>query len=296
MRSKPSASTIAYESIIMWSNNKTSTWLASPSPEDHQSILDDARKNAPAMQSQIKLKQQALYTGKLEHLRERQKKKEKQEEKAHATKVKLTQKLTEVGGLWVSEQQLTDFKTEKSEKMYKVALIAQISFRKSVLNSKGPKELFQQQHKGKVLTISELEENLKQIMALNDVELIDDDQPKLIYKPQEEVAEAVTNLKSRLQSRVEEGRKKIIILQQKNLLPTFLENPHSLEGKSVKHKCRDPETRVIEWFAGTVVKVFKVTQNKSRTEFTIKYDEDPENEWIFPLLKDMENGDLIIVE
>ena len=133
-------------------------------------------------------------------------------------------------------------------------------------------------------------------MALNDVELVDDDQPKLIYKPQEEVAEAVTNLKSQLQSRVEEGRKKNIILQQKNLLPTFLENPHSLEGKSVKHKCRDPETRVIEWFAGTVVKVFKVTQNKSRTEFTIKYDEDPENEWIFPLLKDMENGDLIIVE
>ena len=125
--------------------------------------------------------------------------------------------------------------------------------------------MFQQQHKGKVLTISELEEHLKQIMALNDVELVDNDQPKLIHKPQEEVAEAVINLKSQLQSRVEEGRKKILFCSKKNLLPTFFESPHLLEGKSVKHKCRDPETRVIEWFAGTVVKVFKVTQNKSRT-------------------------------
>ena len=144
MRSKPSASTIAYESIIMWSNNKTSTWLASLSPEDHQSILDDARKNAPAMQSQIKLKHYIQVSWNTSE--KGKKKKEKQEEKAHTTKVKLTQKLTEVGDLWVSEQQLTDFKTEKSEKMYKVALIAQISFsfRKSVLNTKGPKELFQQ--------------------------------------------------------------------------------------------------------------------------------------------------------
>ena len=52
--------------------------------------------------------------------------------------------------------------------MYKDDLIAKLVFRKSVLNSKGPKELFQ--HKSKVFTISELQENLKQIMALNDVE------------------------------------------------------------------------------------------------------------------------------
>ena len=70
--------------------------------------------------------------------------------------------------------------------MYKDALIAQISLRKSVLNSKGTKGLFQQQHKDKVFTISELEENLKQIMALNDEELVDSDQPKLIYKSEEE--------------------------------------------------------------------------------------------------------------
>ena len=32
-----------------------------------------------------------------------------------------------------------------------------------------------------------------------------------------------------------------------------------------------------------------------KKEYTIKYDEDPD-EWCFPLLKDMQNGDLIIVE
>ena len=44
MRAKPSASTIAYESIIMWCNNKTSAWLASMSEEDYNNILRCPKK------------------------------------------------------------------------------------------------------------------------------------------------------------------------------------------------------------------------------------------------------------
>lgn len=44
---KPAASTICYESIILWSNNKTSEWLSSLDQESKNEILDQARQKAP---------------------------------------------------------------------------------------------------------------------------------------------------------------------------------------------------------------------------------------------------------
>ena len=102
------------------------------------------------MAKQMKARQQSLHANKLRHLRERQQKKVKQEEKTHSTKVRLTQKLTEVGGLGSADQQLFSYRDTCSEKVYREALVTQLNFRKSVLGSKGPKDLFQQQLKGKV--------------------------------------------------------------------------------------------------------------------------------------------------
>ena len=64
----------------------------------------------------------------------------------------------------------------------------------------------------------------------------------------------------------------------------------------MKHKCRDPETREVEWFRGTVLRISKTNmRDTAKTEFVIKYDEDLD-EWLFPLIQDMKNGDLIILE
>ena len=208
----------------------------------------------------------------------------------------MTQKLTEIGGLWTCNEQLANFKDQYSEKIYREALMSQISFRKSVLGSKGPKALFQQQIKGKVYITSELEDNLKQIMVLNEDTETETEDPKLKYRPTTEAQEKVGILKSQLKGKVQEGRHKILISQQKDILPKLLETPSLLEGKRVKHKCRDPETREVEWFAGNVLRISKSSQRDcSKTEFAIKYDEDPD-EWLFPLIQDLKNGDLIILE
>ena len=63
----------------------------------------------------------------------------------------------------------------------------------------------------------------------------------------------------------------------------------------MKHKCRDPETREVEWFRGTVLRISKTNIRDCKTEFVIKYDKDPD-EWLFPSIQDMKNGDLIILE
>ncbi|XP_048751175.2 uncharacterized protein LOC125662866 [Ostrea edulis] len=75
MRLKPSASTTAYESVIMWTNNKTTIWLNSLSDKQRNSIIDDARKSAPEMMEMTKQRQRCLYEKKLEILRTKQEKK-----------------------------------------------------------------------------------------------------------------------------------------------------------------------------------------------------------------------------
>lgn len=45
MRTKP----CAYETILMWLNNKTSAWLASLSEMEKKAILENARQNVPDM-------------------------------------------------------------------------------------------------------------------------------------------------------------------------------------------------------------------------------------------------------
>lgn len=61
MRLKPSASTTAYESVIMWTNTKTSTWLNSLTNSEKNSIINDARKSAPEIMELIKERQRSLY-------------------------------------------------------------------------------------------------------------------------------------------------------------------------------------------------------------------------------------------
>uniref|UniRef100_A0A8W8MPP0 Uncharacterized protein n=1 Tax=Magallana gigas TaxID=29159 RepID=A0A8W8MPP0_MAGGI len=86
MRLKPSASTTAYESVIMWTNNKTSTWLNSLSNSEKNSIINDARKSAPEIMELIKERQRSLYETKVEILRAKQEKRVMQENKMYNQK------------------------------------------------------------------------------------------------------------------------------------------------------------------------------------------------------------------
>ncbi len=84
-------------------------------------------------------------------------------------------------------------------------------------------------------------------------------------------------------------------IQRKEVFPEFLDDPNRLVGKQVKHLVRDPG-QPVEWLPG---KVLKVTQCKAiDTIYIIRYDglSESESDWSFPLLKDMNKGELIILE
>ncbi|CAC5414940.1 unnamed protein product [Mytilus coruscus] len=149
VRLKPSATTVAYEAIIMWSNNKISNWLSKLSDTDKNKVLDDARVSASSMIQLFKTRQQILFNKKLEILRAKKEKRQTKKKKSMYTqKVKLTAQLNELGGMWVTQQQIECYK-------------------KNVIKSKGPKELFQPSCKGKQYSIQQLESNLNEVIELN---------------------------------------------------------------------------------------------------------------------------------
>jgi len=85
-----------------------------------------------------------------------------------------------------------------------------------------------------------------------------------------------------------------MIGQQQKMLPELLLNPQAIVNRKFKHKCKDPENGTIEWYKGKVICVHRHNDNPIKTEFTVKYEED-EDEWFFPLLQDLKNGDLMFV-
>ena len=97
-----------------------------------------------------------------------------------------------------------------------------------------------------------------------------------------------------LQNKVKMQRNQIIARQQQHLLPVFQSNPEALLQKKVKHKCREPGGTV-EWFMAQATGIHSKKQDVMQTEYTVVYDSFPEDEWHFPLQKDMKNGDLVIL-
>ncbi|KAK3084521.1 hypothetical protein FSP39_014699 [Pinctada imbricata] len=293
MRCKPSAGTTAYESIIMWTNNKTSNWLSSLSEQEREDILDDARKNAPSMQRSIREKKENLFLEKVKLLKLRGEKKEAQEQKLYTQKVTLTRKLNEIGGLWMNDGDILAQKTHLPSQAFKEALITQLQFRKSVLHCKGPREKFQQSLKGRPFTVEELEDNLKSIILLN-LEAEMEDEPHIVYHDISDAKDKVETSKLSLIKKINEGRNKITVQQQARLLPSFIQDPSKLVGKQIKHRCREENSPEVSWYHAIVQGLVK--EKGKRSIYRVVYEENEDDAWEFPLLVDFGKGDLIILD
>jgi len=257
----------------MLSNNHTSEWLHSLPQGKYDQVIDDVRKKTPNMSKQMKERQQQLYNTKLEALHSRQAKKQQQQQKQHTKKIKLTQSIQNLGGIWTKPEVFDAFKVAcVRDQDLKEAIVTQLQLRKHVLGSTGPRHLFQQQHKGKSFSIPELSANLMEAINLDKDEPDAKQEAKLQYREEGELASEMTRLKKSLGQKVEENRQKVIISQQKEMLQKFVEHPETLVGKTFKHKCKDPESNTIEWFAGKVLPIYQNNKQASKTEYQIKYD------------------------
>ncbi|WAR29909.1 hypothetical protein MAR_003477 [Mya arenaria] len=138
MRLKPAASIECLESIIIWTNNETSAWLADKTKAEREDITEQARKDTEQMQLKIKQKRNKLMSEKHKKLQEKQDRKTKKQEKEYVQTIKLTDKLTRYGGLWTTMNEV-DFHLSqaKNENNATEALVGQLQFRKQILKSCG---------------------------------------------------------------------------------------------------------------------------------------------------------------
>ena len=307
IRTKPNATTLSLEAVIMWQNNKTSAWLNEKSEEEKKKLMESARKGAADAHRRFNERRKTLKQKKLQKLKDKQKAKEEAAQKSQLQKVKVLAKLTKTGHLWTSVNEVdSELQKIPDEKDKKEAVLAQINVHRVVLHSKGEKHLFHQtqtlQGKKNTFDLPTLICHLKQIIRQNPGLSIDNG-------PQAESSSGSVSLattrafkvletKTILRQKVAESRKKVTVKQQKNVLPSLLENPEQLVGRRVSHRVTEETSDVVLWCEGTVLEVIKISQkNPCKTVYLIHYDIEEENlNWKFPLLEDMQKGDLILLE
>lgn len=138
LRQKPNASTIALEAHILFSNNKTSTWLAEKSPTERSILFEEARKNVPQHRHKYHQHIKTIEKERTEKLNQKQREREASAKKLIEMKEKITSELTDYG-LWVFSGQVDSYLSAmKSESKKRIALKAQLRFRKTVLQQKPP--------------------------------------------------------------------------------------------------------------------------------------------------------------
>ena len=174
---------------------------------------------------------------------------------------------------------------------------SQIVYHKKVLKANGKKELFQKSRNKQIYTINELKNNLKEILELNNVTVLNDSsqQPRLVYKSLDKMKEIADSEKQNMVAKLKNARNKQKNAQQQKLLPQFLEDPASLVNHYVQQLTKDTPDAPAEWYFAKVVKCIPASA-PMKSKYHIVYDVQPDETFVAPLLLDLRNGDLIVTQ
>ena len=153
--------------MIMFSNNKTSAWLAQKSSEEVEALLKNARSKSSELKKLYHLRTEAVMKKREEILRQKQLTLEKKKRDIAVMKEKLTMEIM-VYGLWQTQQDIEEGLSKLRSKTAKLqALKVQINFRKKVLEQiHHDKTVFFTTQKGKPLPIETLVENLMKLLEI----------------------------------------------------------------------------------------------------------------------------------
>jgi len=245
MTQKPNATYIALESLLLYSHNKTATWLESKTIEEKKRLLHAARTLTSVHRANFRKRREEIELKRKEALLQKERERVRKQEKEIKEKEELTKKISFVG-LWTTKDEvLAGLDSIMTKKAKKDALKLQISFRKKVLcQTSDDQTIFQFSHNRKVFTDTQLMQNLFKLLSLNydhqalSIEDVQKDPDLLIYRR--------------------------------------IEHQFNCDGK-------------LTWYKGTVLSFDKETK-----EFRILYDNEDE-EYKFPLLEDLEKGEIKIL-
>ena len=161
LREKPNASTLSLEAMIMFTNNKTASWLNTKTLKEREEFLKQARCMAPEFKHLYKIRRQKLLEERAKLLRAKRLQLEKLQTKKLKEKEELAQEIMKYG-LWQSKDQVQEEISKIRTKKEKIAALKlQLDFRKKVLEQKHvDKTLFFITKGKKQLAVDEITENL----------------------------------------------------------------------------------------------------------------------------------------
>ena len=265
LQQKPNASTIAIESIILFSQNKTRKWIEKKSEAERKQLFQAARKLTPQFRKKYKDRRREIQQYRANVILKRKNDKEKKCKKDEAIRKQLVEEI-EINGFWQSEERVeAELVLTKSIQQKKNKLKAQIKFRKLVLLQEyDDKSVFNFSKKGKQLSVEDFKNNL--IKLINANEYSHNDSPSLS-----------SNFKNSQYSN-----------------DPYIKEPSTLVGTTVEHTfIIDEGTGECQTFHGKIISQVKV--GKDKTFFNIKYEGFEDKYWTYQILQDYIDGDLIII-
>ena len=167
LREKPNATSIALESVILFSQNKTSKWLDQKTATRREKIIQAARSIAPATRQTFRERKKEMERKQAQTLAKRQQETARLHHKKQQEKERLTKEVAAIGGLWTCEDEVSKGLDALDKKTAKVkALKLQLNFRQKVLyQTCSDKSLFKFSQKGKQHTVEQLASNLLKLLG-----------------------------------------------------------------------------------------------------------------------------------
>ena len=138
IREKPHSTILALEAHILFSNNKTSTWFVSQTPEVQEELMETARKMGRKHKKKFQERLDSIHLKRSELLKDREQAKHASEKRLLLQREKITSDMIQYG-LWQSVEDIEKhLKILKSETQKRDALKIQLRFRKTVLQQVYP--------------------------------------------------------------------------------------------------------------------------------------------------------------
>jgi len=131
LREKPNATSIALESMILFSHNKTSKWLNQKTFTGREKLIQRGRSMAPATRQTFRDRKKEIERKQADMLLERQQEIARSQHKKQQEKERLTKEIASIGGLWTNEGEVSKGLGVIDKKTAKVkALKVQLNFDK----------------------------------------------------------------------------------------------------------------------------------------------------------------------
>ena len=138
LRSNPNMSTLAIESFVLWTYNKTGAWLAAKNDDEKRIIILKAKKDAKGIKEKYKERQEEIKLARRENLeREREAREKKMRDRATEVTL-LCHKISLLGGLWESDIDVREGLDKVGTKKSAIidAVKTQMAYRRKVLEQK----------------------------------------------------------------------------------------------------------------------------------------------------------------